>query len=295
MLQSQWRISIAPGDWSHWKAAFWDQNSCLRDPWIKAGLKIPPKSGVENGCNLQELQKTISCETSKTQIHVKLVEKLQKIAKRPVRLPISHLRAFFFWWWKDLKDQWWFISFFQVPKHKGNFCWTERWAGMACWWLVVPLWVWHGAARVLSKEVFRKLMEHRRWINKMKISWLKSSFEARCGQSLKWKTSTWMVFGKTENRFSAFRKRFSEIYWRTVFVGGNSSPPPSTVPSRCPVLRPFFFTSRSVFIVKDDTNSRHFFGGSARSCNTPKTKSPKCLKWHEKNEDGKTWISILNR
>lgn len=166
---------------------------------------------------------------------------------------------------------------------------------MACWWLVVPLWVWHGAARVLSKEVFRKLMEHRRWINKMKISWLKSSFEARCGQSLKWKTSTWMVFGKTENRFSAFRKRFSEIYWRTVFVGGNSSPPPSTVPSRCPVLRPFFFTSRSVFIVKDDTNSRHFFGGSARSCNTPKTKSPKCLKWHEKNEDGKTWISILNR
>ena len=65
------------------------------------------------------------------------------------------------------------------------------------------------------------------------------------GGSTKWRSAGWSRLlkqdaGKVWNgrlpseffsvkQFSAFRKRFSEIYWRTVFVGGNSSPPPSTV------------------------------------------------------------------
>lgn len=124
---------------------------------------------------------------------------------------------------------------------------------MACWWLVVPLWVWHGAARVLSKEVFRKLMEHRRWINKMKIRWLKSSFEARCGQSLKWKTSEWVFFGKTI--FS-----FSETLFRNIlansFCGRKFKSSTLHCTLRCPVLMPFFLRSffhlANGLIVKDD-------------------------------------------
>ena len=48
------------------------------------------------GAIVRNCLKPLSSETSKfTQIHVKLVEKLHKVAKRPVRLPISHLRSFF--------------------------------------------------------------------------------------------------------------------------------------------------------------------------------------------------------